>query len=419
MTATTNPSGLKNTGVPLTEARIAAIESPSSGSKTVWDSKLTGFGVRCFPSGNMSFIYYYRPPGSAHKRRIKIGSVSNMRLGEARQLAQQYAGELANGNDPGTKRARDAREGANIVTHAVASYEAYLRSRGVVKEREVISLLRRELGKPFGQQQLEQLDRHTIAQRIGNLEARGLPGAAANLKANASSFFNWAVNQGLMFANPLAGWRRERPTRAQRINRKGKALSDDEIKRVLTAAHEIRPPYGDFVQILLLTGQRRTETAHMAWDQIDFDAGTWTIPAGNAKNGREHIVPLPQCAIDLISRQKTLGSNDYVFAGRTKGSAISGWSKRQAALIAESGVTFTLHDLRRTYRSGLTRLGIDADLAEMMINHQRAELLQIYDREQRLDDRKAAAEKWAEHISSIVRAPGEHNVVPLHTPSHS
>jgi integrase len=121
---------------------------------------------------------------------------------------------------------------------------------------------------------------------------------------------------------------------------------------------------------------------------------------------------LPQSAIDLIGRQKTLGSNDHVFAGRTKGSAISGWSKRQAALIAESGVTFTLHDLRRTYRSGLTRLGVDTDFAEMMINHQRAELLQIYDREQRLDARKTAAEKWAEHISSIMRDTGASNVVP-------
>jgi integrase len=157
----------------------------------------------------------------------------------------------------------------------------------------------------------------------------------------------------------------------------------------------------------------------MAWDQIDLDAGTWTIPAGNAKNGREHIVPLPQSAIEIIGRQKTLGTNDYVFAGRTKGSAISGWSKRQAALIAESRVTFTLHDLRRTYRSGLTRLGVDTELAEMMINHQRAELLQIYDREQRLDDRRAAAERWAEHISSIMLDPDESNVVPLHTPSHS
>lgn len=401
----------------LTEERIRSIKLPVSGEYVLWDSKLTGFGVRCFPSGRKNFILYYRVAGSGRdgqRRRMKIGDVETLRLGEARQIAQTHIGEIAKGNDPQADRQRAARRKGASVAAALDAYEAAIAAREMRNSKHIMSLLRRELGKPFGARDLSEVDRLAVVERIAKLEANGKPGAAKDLRAKANTFFNWAVNRGLVFANPLAGWRRERATRAQLINRKGRALSGAEVRSVVAVLDDVAAPYGDFVMLLLLTGQRRSETAHMKWADVDFENGTWTIPASNAKNGREHNVPLPAQAAALLERQKRAARNresEFVFPGRTRGSAISGWSKRQADLIEKSGVTFTLHDLRRTFRSGLTRLGVDPDLAEMMLNHQRAELLQIYDHEPRMDERHGAAARWAIHIEGLQRSPDGENVV--------
>ena len=431
----------------LTEDRIRTITPPKAGEYVLWDSKVTGFGVRCFPSGRKVYILMYRPVGGgrkAPKRRMKLGGVDSVKLAAARTAAQNYLGQIAIGGDPQADRKAVARREASRVDHALESYEAHLRQRHVVHAAQIIRNLKRYMPGPLDQVDLPSIDRQAIAARIAKIEQQtvqetpmrtkaktpggvresvskvkrkvGGPGAAADFRTKAHTFFNWAVSRGLIYANPLAGWRRERTTRAQMTGRTGRALTGDEIKAVWTACGDVAPPYGDFVRLLMLTGQRRTETACMRWEDVDLDGWTWTIPATVAKNGRRHVVPLPIEAVKVLSGQKRFLGNPHVFAGRNAGSAISNWSKRQGRLVRQSGVSFTLHDLRRTFRSGLRQVGVETELAEMMLNHARAELVEIYDREPRMAERKVAAERWAEHLGAIVApAPQASNVVELRT----
>ena len=83
---------------------------------------------------------------------------------------------------------------------------------------------------------------------------------------------------------------------------------------------------------------------------------------------------------------------------------------RAAAGLAED---WTLHDLRRTFRSGMTRLGIEPDVAEIMLNHRPDTLRSIYDRDPRLDARRDAAERWANHVRAIVDPDSASNVVKI------
>jgi integrase len=111
-------------------------------------------------------------------------------------------------------------------------------------------------------------------------------------------------------------------------------------------------------------------------------------------------------AIELIRRQERHAGDPHVFATGL-GKPMSGWTKRQAKLIERSEVAFTLHDCRRTFRSGLTALGVETELAEIMLNHVREDLIERYDREPRWAERMAAAMRWAEYISDLVRGdPG-------------
>lgn len=93
---------------------------------------------------------------------------------------------------------------------------------------------------------------------------------------------------------------------------------------------------------------------------------------------------------------------------------MSGWTQRMRKLVKASSTKFTPHDCRRTFRSGLTRLGVDGDIAEMMLNHVREELLETYDHEPRAADRAAAAKRWADHLAGIVNnAANDEQVVDL------
>jgi integrase len=83
---------------------------------------------------------------------------------------------------------------------------------------------------------------------------------------------------------------------------------------------------------------------------------------------------------------------------------MSGWTQLVGGLCEAAAVEFTLHDLRRTFRTGLTNLGADFDLAELMLGHQRNDLVRRYDRSQRWNERTQFAECWAANVLSLVAA---------------
>lgn len=390
--------------VSLTENRIRAFTPPDNGEAVLWDQDINGFGVRCYPSGRKVFILYYRANGGgrrAPKRRMSLGEFGSVKLADARIAARRYHGQIAAGIDPQAVRKEANRRDKSRLDSAIDLYDQQLEARGVVNRKQITSMLRRELLGPFGKVDLASIDRQMVADRVERLDLAGQAGAAQDLRAKAATFFNWAANRGLVYASPLAGWRREKATRAQANIRPGKSLSSPEIKRIWRACGAVAAPYGDYVRILVLVGQRRKETALMRWRDLDLTAGVWTIPGSVAKNGREHRVPLPPLAVSILRRQKKWVGSPYVFAGGS-GKAMAGWSKRHPPLVRESGVEFTLHDCRRTFRSGLTLLKVDPELAEIMLNHARGDLIERYDREPRWNERMAAATAWADHVANAV-----------------
>jgi integrase len=168
--------------------------------------------------------------------------------------------------------------------------------------------------------------------------------------------------------------------------------------------------------VLLLTGQRRTETALMRWPDLDLDAGVWTIPADVTKSGREHRVPLAREVVALLAGMPRLAGSSLVFPGRN-GKAISGWSKRLAPVMVATAAAgmrpWSLHDCRRTFRTGLGRLGVAPHIAELLVNHALSdELAAIYDRGEYQQQRVEAAGRWATHVRGLVEA-GASRAVPM------
>jgi integrase len=389
----------------LTQRLVDNAECSPDQDEAIWhDTRQPGLKLRV-RGGSKSYTMRYRVGrGRGARQRRLVLNARKILLEEARRLVAKRCGEIADHRDPvGERKQAQKRERRRLGT-ALDDYEADLTRREVVKRGEVISLLRRELEDKLGANtDLADIDREVLVKRVSEIEASGRPGAARELKVRAAVFLGWAANAGKITLSPAAGWRRERATRAERLDLVGRALADSELRAFWKAAVTAVPwPFDGYLKVLLLCGQRRSETAAMTWSQINEKAGTWTIPAAISKSGREHVVPLPPVVMKII-RKAGRTTSPLVFPGRG-GVIMSGWDKRLEPVRAASKLAhWTLHDLRRTFRTGLSTLGVEYEIRELMLNHARRDLEQRYDRAELWSKRVEAAESWAAHVLKAIK----------------
>ena len=149
----------------------------------------------------------------------------------------------------------------------------------------------------------------------------------------------------------------------------------------------------------------------MEWRDLDLDAGSWLIRPEVAKTGRARVVYLAPLAVEILRSVPAIKGVALVFPSDV-GTAITGWTKRVAAVVAASGVDFSMHDLRRTFRTGLSRLGIDRDTAELCLGHWRGDLVEAYDRDTAEPRQRSAIERWAQHVDGL-QGRGVDKVVPM------
>lgn len=211
--------------------------------------------------------------------------------------------------------------------------------------------------------------------------------------------FNWAIDRELVDRNPVA---RLKPP-AKEVSRE-RFLSDAEIATFWYACDRLHPIFAGYYRILLLTGQRREETACMTWSSVDFDRGIWTIPGNRAKNGLAHEVPLSSLVLEVLkSLPRFLGSN-LVFT-TTGVTPISGFSKVLKQIQAVMGVSdWRNHDLRRTAATGMSRLRVQQQVVEKVLNHKTgviSGIAAVYNRHGYDLEKREALEKWAGHVHDL------------------
>jgi integrase len=191
-----------------------------------------------------------------------------------------------------------------------------------------------------------------------------------------------------------------------------RTLTDPEICLVWRAA-EANGSFGAFVRLLLLTAQRREKVATMRWQDVSVD-GIWSIPSEAREKGNAVELKLPDIAVDILRALPRFADNPYVFAGRG-GSHFSGYSKAKAALDAKVGDSvqpWTIHDLRRTARSLMSRAGIRPEVAERVLGHAIEGVAGTYDRHSYAEEKADAVKRLAGLIQNVVRGSVD-KVVPI------
>lgn len=341
---------------------------------------------------------------------IRIGDTDQVSLADARERASRMRLELRDGNDPrqdtpAGETAKDFWTIGQLIDH----YEEDLNARGIVRVHDVIGSLRRGL-KGMMDLPLHEVTRSTFLDAIGKVEENvGLPSADA-LRRHLTGMLSMAVNKHLLEYSVMAGYRKPKATRAEKIKR--------EIKKQpnLRGAEEYRAfwrcssaatsaAYRDYLRVLLLTGQRGIELAKARWADFDIASARWDVRAETRKNGEPLSVPLGSLSLEILAQQANC--DGLVFPG-TRGALIqSGASKRlvpvKAAMLdlCDRG-DIAQHTLRRAYRTRLAEMGVSTELAETMLGHKRTDLIERYDHSDLFAERATAQEAYEAWVAEVV-----------------
>jgi integrase len=389
----------------LTDRFVESAKPPKSGRLDVTDTRARGLVLRVAaaskknPGGLKSWTVRYRPKGGAQQRET-IGIYPSLSLAKARQRALAVVAAASGGADLPAEEARERRRQASqsrtvgeLVTEYVGAYCKVNQRRWKLTERLFDQHVRPQLGA----KRLVDLRRHDVAAMLDKLQRAGLRAQVNRVRSQIVAALNWAVEaRDYLEANPAAGVKRRKSLETPR----GRVLSDDELRAIWQAAERIGGAGGAFVKVLALTGQRRDEVRCMTRDEIMPGTADWVLPAARNKGRRDHLVPLPKAAVDLIDSLPKGGA--FVFS--VNGSKpYAGHKRLKTILDRESGVTgWTYHDLRRTAASGMAALRVSQDTIDRVLNHAKGKLAGTYNVHEYRAEKAAALKVWAKRVAVIV-----------------
>jgi integrase len=393
--------------VKLTQTMVDAVKVPAGKDEdTIADAAAPGLKLRIRSEGAKVYIFQRRFAGQHPK--ITIGDAASWSLEAARKRARELAVAMDTGVDP---RVAKAERVAAAKTTFESIMHAYLEARQRDLKPRSYEETKRHLeqqSKPLHKLPIAGIKRATIAGRLREIATGSGPVAADRLRSSLSAMFAWAIGEGLCELNPVAGTNKNSDDRERE-----RTLADDELVRVWKAA-PADTHYGAIVRLLVLTGARRNEIASMRWSEIDRKARTLNLPGERTKNGRAFTLPLSDLALEIIDGIGERDGRDLVF-GSAPGRGFSGWSHCKADLdeIVKLKEPWRLHDLRRTVRTGLGRLGVAPHICEAILNHLPAKLIRTYDKNRYEPEKRAALDRWAAHITALLAGKSGSNVVAL------
>jgi integrase len=379
----------------FTGPKIAAlVRDPDRNDYVVWNEDLPTMGIRL--RGN-SKVYIDKPRVNGRLVTNTIGDVRKMSLENAVKIARKHFAEARLGIHVAGDKAK-ARAAAKQTLGATA--DRYLQ----IKQRTFRASTYKAAVRYFAQHwgplracPLEGVSRRDVAMRLQELTAQNGRTAAARARNHLSTMYAWAMGEGLCDANPVIGTNDPEAGIASR----DRVLTDRELAAVWKACDD--DEFGAIIKLLALTGCRRQEIGGLRWSEIDFETGVLTLPSQRTKNGRILQLPLPSAALDILRAVPRRGS-DYVF-GRDGFSSWSVMMKKLNARIAGSGVPvapWRIHDLRRSFRTGVGRLGVPPHVAELCINHVRQGMIGVYDRHNYQSEIGDALRLWSDYLADTV-----------------
>ncbi len=388
---------------------------------------MRGLSFRVTAAGARSWCFRFRDPHTGHSTRIGLGPYPAVSLSAAREMAESQRKIVATGKNPVEVRRQQRIEAPEKTFEALAL--RYMREHAERKKRpKSVEEDRRNLNlhvlPQWGNRRFEDLRRNDLIGLVEGLIKDGKPILANRIHALCSKIGSFAVEVDFVeTGNPFAGIKKRVE---ENIGRR--ILSDDEIR--LFWSNIVLPPVsrrvGLALRLALLTGVRSAEVAGMRRAELEYidkpEIAAWTISDIRVKNKRAHYVPLSPLALETIksAMELTGDSEPLVFPSRSKEDAVTANAfgvamRRFADQLKPSSPAAkswradppSPHDLRRTFATKISALGILKEDRDACMNHVRSDVgSKHYDLYDRAKEKRIALNLWADTLASIIAADG-------------
>jgi integrase len=383
----------------LTDTRIAALKPPATGQDEHADHKVTGLRLRVGSGGKKTWTLRRRVGAKVINR--KLGNYPAMGLAAARSAAEGLISALER---DGSTEAIDRTFGSAAiywVEHVAKDKNDRWRNQERQLEMHVLPM--------WGSRRLIDIKRADVRDLIDGIEGAILPNRVLAL---IKTIFRYAVERDWLVTSPAEGVRKPK----SEVTR-DRVLDMAEIGRVWGAAGLLGYPMGPYLQMLLLTAQRRSEVASMRWADLDLAGGTWTLCADDTKADRTHLVPLSAPALAILKTVPELGGFVFTTDGR---SHVQEFAKGKARLdefiTAKGGALrpWVLHDLRRSAATHMVRLGVSETTVGRVLNHAaQGVTARVYALHSYAPEKRSALDRWAAEVERAVTGKPGSKVVTL------
>jgi integrase len=431
----------------FTAAHLNALK-PGATRRDIADPAVAGLVLRVLTTGTKSWLFRFTWNGKP--TRISLGIFPALGLADARLLALKNREWLSKGIDPRRAADRSSRQSVRAValrpvpasigveppdpkpfldrlaaTHKNSipapdpgdkSSVLFVAHEYVEKwfkngkkprnPTETCRMLRKDVLPRWHWRDARTITSREIIECLDTIVARGAPVAANRTATMLGHMFRFAIHRSILENSPVQllykpGGKEERRKRV---------LTESELRSFIRNIRTIcrAERRARVLTVLLLTMQRRSELALAEWSEFDFDNGQWQIPPAHTKNRCGQIVPLSDWAIDELKALKELSKGSrFVIPGKNGNRAANpklitrGVKRLLPRFLAYKIEAFTPHDLRRTGRTSLGRLGVTPFIAERVINHSKDALQGTYDLWEYFEQKRAALEGWERYLLSL------------------
>ncbi|MDP6429086.1 MAG: tyrosine-type recombinase/integrase [Rhodospirillales bacterium] len=407
---------------------------PDTGYDEYFDTITPGLGLRITSKGRRS--YFVQARANKKQFKYKLGNTDQLTLAAAREKAREVLSNAAEGILPKVAQHRAQLEAERAQWHTFRSIaESYLDDQGkggganLRSKDQIKARLENDVFPNWGALPITEITKADVRELVEGI-ARRRPVAANRTLAVVRRIFNWACKKDRLDTSPAFGID---PPAVEKS--RDRVLTDDEIICLWSAFDTIGYPYGPVFKLLLLTGQRRNEVAGMVWSEIEEDL--WILPKERTKNQQSNVVPFSSLALEIVNDLPRVEKFKHLFTtGWVGDKPVHGWGDTKHKIdkiVAQNAADaagekldmethalphWTFHDLRRTLRTDLPKLGITPDNAERVLGHKIGGVRGVYDRHAYDEEKRHALERWAQHIRSLT---GEglptSNVVEMHRKS--
>jgi integrase len=381
----------------FTKKLLEKVARPTNGQRIYYyDTMTRGLALAVSPAGKKVFILYRKVEG--RPERITIGPFPDLTIEQARNRAAELNGLIARGENPASNR-RIVREemtlGELFTTYLEHHAKPHKKSWRHDQELFNLHLSGWKLRKIS---EIRRMDVVTLHARIGKSAPYQANRVVALLRCmfGKSGEWGWKGDNPATKIKPFKEHKRERFLQPEEVPNFFQALGDEPNE---TAR--------DFFFLCLLTGARRSNVAAMRWEEINFPAASWTIPASSSKSGDAVTVALSVTAMGILENRKVSSGSEWVFPGAGKTGHIieprHAW-KRILKLAGIAGLR--IHDLRRTLGSWQAATGASLPIIGKSLGHKSLSATAVYAR-LNLDPVRESVNKATDALLLAAKGPAK------------